>query len=302
MSEDFQKTTPRFCGNCGKKLLEGATFCAYCGSQVPPVDSTGIVSSKLSPDYAPIPPSVSDRVSPAYPTPYGPPVIRTESPLPFVQHFQGVLISPQTEMPRVVKRPNIGQPFLIVLIVGIIAGAALFVLNSKYTIEFSDTFMESFGLSGMEGFDMGEYMQFFMMFSAFFTPFGFFVSWIIASGVLWILHALISSQVPSHERNFKTMATVIGWSYLPRIFNELIRLALYFVFVQPSRLIIDDILDFGLMSSPVGVVGDLLFFIDIIFLIWGVALVYFAAKSIDAEGNHAIIIGIIYAVFSFFFG
>ncbi len=302
MSDDFQKTTPRFCGNCGQKLLEGATFCAHCGSQVPPVDSTGIVSTKPSSGYTPIPPAVTDRVSPGYPTSYGPPRIKTEPPLPFTQHFQGVLISPQVEMPRIAKRPNIGQPFLIVIIVGIIAGVTLFVLNSKINIQFSDTFMESFGLSGMEGFDMGEYMQFFMMLTAFFTPFGFIVSWVIASAVLWILHAIISSQVPSHERNFKTMATVIGWSFLPRIFNELIRLVAYFIFIQPSTLIIDDILDFSLMSAPVGIIGDMFFFVDIFFLIWGVALVYFAAKSIDPEGNHAIIIGIIYAIFSFLFG
>ena len=118
MSDDFQKTTPRFCGNCGQKLLEGATFCAYCGSQVPPVDSTGIVSSKPSSGYTPIPPSVSDRVSPAYPTPYGPPKIKTEPPLPFTQHFQGVLLSPQLEMPRILKRPNLKHPFFIVLIAG----------------------------------------------------------------------------------------------------------------------------------------------------------------------------------------
>ena len=267
MSNDFQKTTPRFCGNCGQKLLEGATFCAYCGSQVPPVDSTGIVSSKPSSGFTPIPPSVSDRVSPAYPTPYEPPRIKTEPPLPFTQHFQGVLISPQIEMPRVAKRPNIGQPFLIVLIVGIIAGATLFVLNSKIDIQFSETFMESFGLSGIEGFDIGEYMQFFMMLTAFFTPFGFLVSWIIASIVIWILHAIISSKVPSHERNFRTMATVIGWSYLPKIFLELIRLVAYFIFIQPSTLIIDDILDLSLMSAPVGIIGDMMFFVDIFFLI-----------------------------------
>jgi hypothetical protein len=56
------------------------------------------------------------------------------------------------------------------------------------------------------------------------------------------------------------------------------------------------------MSAPLGIIGDLFFFVDIFFLIWSVVLVYFAVKSIDPEGNHAVIIGIIYAIFSFLFG
>lgn len=301
MSKDIPETAPKFCGNCGQKLLGGATFCAYCGTPVPTIDSTGVVRAKPSSPHTSIPPTVSDRGTPTYPPSYRSEKIVREPALPFTQHFQGVLMSPQLEMPRIVKRPNLSQPFLIVLIAGIVSGLALYVLTLKTTIEFSSSFFESLGLSGMD-IEMEEYMQFLTILSAFFTPFGFFITWLVGSIVLWILHAIFSSRVPSHERNFKTMMSIVGWSFLPRIFNELVRLAAFALFIEPSTIIINDILDFSAMSTPLGIVGDILFFIDIIFLIWGIVLVYFAVKSIDPEGSHAVIIAIIYAVILFFLG
>ncbi|MFX1282227.1 MAG: YIP1 family protein [Promethearchaeota archaeon] len=301
MSNDGSETTPKFCGNCGQKLLGGATFCAYCGTPVPTVDSTGVVSTKPSSPYTAIPPTVSDRGTPTYPPSYRPERIVREPPLPFAQHFQGVLMSPKLEMPRIVKRPNLGQPFIIVLIAGIISGLALYVLTLRTPIEFSEGFFESLGISGMD-IDMDEYMQFLMIVSVFFTPFGFFITWLIGSFVLWILQAIFSSQVPSHERNFKTMMSIVGWSFLPRIFSELLRLAAFALFIQPTTITINDIFDFTALSAPIGIVGDILFFTDIIFLIWGIVLVYFAVKSIDPEGSHAVIIAIIYAVILFIVG
>lgn len=309
MSYDDPKTTPRFCGNCGQKLLEGATFCAYCGTPVPTIDSTGVDSSKPSPPYTSTPPTVSDRGAPAYPPSYSPgrPTaygdhlhIVKEQALPFFQHFQGALISPQLEMPRIAKRPNLRQPFLIVLIVGIIAGLASFILYSKSTIEFTPAFYDSLGF-GMDG-DMTEIVDLMNMITAFSTPFGFLFSWVIMSIILFILQAIISSQVPSHERSFKTTMTIVGWSFLPRIFSELIRLIAFTLFVEPSTHTVNDIFDLTLISAPLGLIGDMLFFMEIIFLIWGVVLIYFAVKSIDPEGSHAIIIGILYAVISFFIG
>ena len=299
MSKDVPETTPKFCGNCGQKLLGGATFCAYCGTPVPTIDSTEVVSSKPSSPYPSLPPTASDRGVPAYPPSYRPERITREPALPFAQHFQGVLMSPQLEMPRIVKRPNLSQPFLIVLIAGIISGIALYVLTLKTTIEFSPGFFESFGLSGAD-INMEEYMQFFMMLTAFFTPFSFLISWVIGSVVLWILQAIFSSQIPSHERSFKTMMSIVGWSFLPKIFSELIRLTVFAFIVEPSIVTINDIFDFAAINAPLGVIGDIFFFADIIFLIWGAILVYFAVKSIDPEGSHAVIITIIYAVILFF--
>ncbi|MFX0014191.1 MAG: YIP1 family protein [Promethearchaeota archaeon] len=298
MSNNSPKGSPKFCGNCGQKLLGGATFCAYCGTPVPTVDPTGVVSSKPPSSYPSI---VRDRGTPSYPDSYRPERITAEHPSPFFQHFQGVLISPQQEMARIVKRPNLGQPFLVVLIAGIISGIALFVLSSKSTIEFTQAFYDSLGFSGMD-ISMEEVVEVMTIFTAFFAPLGFIISWLIGSVILWILLSIISSQVPSHERNFKTIATIIGWSFLPRIFSELIRLILFSLFTEPTTYVVNDIFDLSSMSTPLGITGDILFFIEMGILIWGVVLIYFAAKSLDPEGSHAVIIGIIYAVVMFFLG
>ncbi|MHA2243630.1 MAG: zinc ribbon domain-containing protein [Candidatus Hodarchaeales archaeon] len=301
MSNEVPKITPKFCGNCGQKLLEGATFCAYCGTPAPAVGTTGEISSKPSSPYIPTSPPFSGRGAPAYQAPYRHEKTMLEPDLPFVQHFQGVLISPQMEMPRIARRPNLSHSFLMVIITGIIAGVAMFILNEKTTIIYSDTFYESLGITGMN-IDMEEYMEFMKIFLAFSAPIGFFISWFIGSIVLWIVQAIFSSQVPSHERNFKTMATIVGWSFLPRIFNELVRLAAFTFLVGPSTLEVNDIIDLAAVSAPLGMVGDILFFAEIIFLAWAVVLIYFAAKTIDPEGSHAVIIGIIYAVILFFIG
>ncbi len=305
MSDDFQKTTPRFCGNCGQKLLEGATFCAYCGSQVPPVDSTGIVSTKPSSGYTPIPPAVTDRVSPAYPTPYGPPRIKTEPPLPFAQHFQGVLMSPQVEMPRILKRPNLKQPLLIVLIAGILAGIATIILYSRldFSPEFIEDMFSSVGYSSdmFEDIDMDfrSIVQFSLMLGGLFIPVFYIIGWLIVNTlILWGLHAIISSNVPSHERNFRIMATITGWSYLPRIFEELINLALVVIFVPQTEIssmadltAIESFGSTGGLSLILLAISLLTLFIS---LIWGSFLVYFASKTIDPKESHAAIIVIIY--------
>ncbi|UCG03020.1 MAG: zinc ribbon domain-containing protein [Candidatus Heimdallarchaeota archaeon] len=301
MSYDSPKTTPRFCGNCGQKLLEGATFCAYCGTQVPAIDSTGIPSSRPSTPSTSIPPTVTDRGVQAYQASYRPDRMITEPPLPFTQHFQGVLISPQLEMPRIAKRPNLKQPFLVVLIVGIIAGISSFLLFSKVTFspQFAEDFIQSMGYSSdlIEGFDIESLMQTSLMMGAFVSPLGYIINWIIINSiVLWILHAIFSSQVPSQERNFKIMATIAGWSFLPLVFDELIYLLFVILFVPATT--VNSFAELTALETfgSVGGMGIFLLFISLIFQIWSAILVYFASKSIDAKGYHAAIIAVLYAI------
>jgi hypothetical protein len=310
MSYDNPKTAPRFCGNCGQKLLEGATFCAYCGTPVPDIDSTGVTSAKPYTQFTSTPSTVTDRGIPAYQAPYRPERIVKEPPLPFTQHFQGVLLSPQLEMPRIAKQPNLKQPFLVVLIVGIIAGIASVTLFSKvsFSPEFTEDFFQSIGYSTdlIEGFEMESLMQTSLMMGAFISPVGYIINWIIINSIiLWILHTLISSQVPSQERNFRIMATIAGWSFLPLIFDELVYL-LFVVFFVPATTV-NNMAELTALETlgSVGGIGIILLIISFIFQIWSAILVYFASKSIDAEGYHAIIIAILYAIvpyiFSYFF-
>ncbi len=305
MSYDVPKTTPRFCGNCGQKLLEGATFCAYCGTPVPTIDSTGVASLKPSTQYTPVPPTVTDEGAPPYPASYRAERLTKEPPSPFIQHFQGVLISPKEEMPQITKRPNLKQPFLVVLIVGIIAGIATVILYSKlvFTQEFIDEMFSSVGYSAdvIEGMDMQSLAQFSFMLGGLFLPVMYIIGWIIINtSILWGLHAIISSQVPSHDRNFKLMATITGWAYLPRILEELVNAALVAIFVPQTEVssmsdlvAIESFESLGEFGFILSLVSMLIFFIS---LIWGSILVYFASKVIDPEGSHAIVIVVLYSI------
>lgn len=305
MSSGNPKTTPKFCGSCGQKLLEGATFCAYCGTPVPPIDSTGVMSTKPSSQFTSTPSTVTDRGVPAYQVPYRPERIVTEPPLPFIQNFRGVLISPQLEMPLIVKRPNLKQPLLIVLIVGILAGLATVLLYLKldFTEEFIAEMFSSVGYSSdmFEGMDMQGLIQTSFMMSGLFIPVMYIIGWIIVNTfILWGLHAIISSDVPSHERNFKLMATVTGWAYLPRILEELINLALVAIFIPQTEVssmdelvLIESFESLGEIGFLFSLVTIVVFFIS---LVWGGLLVYFASKAIDPEGSHAVVIVIIYSI------
>ncbi|MFX1506166.1 MAG: YIP1 family protein [Promethearchaeota archaeon] len=305
MSFDDPKMAPKFCGNCGQKLLGGATFCAYCGTQVPTTDSTTVISAKPSTQFTSMPSTRTDRGIPAYQAPYRPERIVTEPPLPFIQHFQGVLLSPQLEMPRIAKRPNLKQPFLVVLIVGIIAAAASFLLFSKVTFspEFTEDFFRGMGYSSdlIEGIEMESLMQTSLMLGAFISPVGYIVNWIIINSIiLWILHALISSKIPSHERNFRIMATIAGWSFLPLIFDELIYL-ISIVLIPATT--VNSMAELTALETlgPVGGAGLILLVVSLVFQIWSAVLVYFASKSIDAEGYHAVIIAVLYAIVPYIF-
>ena len=303
MSNEGTRTTPKFCGNCGQKLLEGATFCAYCGSPVPSVDSAGVVSSKPPSSYNSIQPSVSSRGAPAYQAPYRPERIRAEPVLPFIQHFQGVLISPQLEMPQIVERPNFRQPLFLVLIAGILAGITILITYSKVTPDFTDEFIRSVGYTSdmSEFLDLDTLMQMSLMIG---EPLGFLVSWIIIDTfVLWGLHAVISSEVPSYKRNYKIMATITGWSFLPRIFEQIVNIILVILFVPPSTITINSMSDLAVLDA-LGLPDEIAlisFLFGLVIQLWSVVIVYFAVKSIDPIGSHAIMIVIAYALLPYVF-
>lgn len=307
MSKDSPSTSQKFCGSCGKELLEGATFCAYCGAPVPTLPSSPIISSKPS-DKIIYTPTPVGKGYPSYPSPYPPQQILIEPPFPFFQHFQGVLLSPQNEMPQIVKRPNLRQPLLVVFLAGVLSGIALFIVMSRVLprIEFTDEFYASFGVSSemLEGFDVNEFMRTTLMLSALFSPLEFLINWIISSLILWIILVIIGSHIPSYERNFKTSATIVGWSFLPRIFEEVINIIYNSVFVPipSSTVIISNMTDFTAITaaSSSEVFSLLLFVINLLFLIWSAVLIYFAIKSLNLEGSRAVIAVIIYTLVGYF--
>ncbi|NHJ01931.1 MAG: zinc ribbon domain-containing protein [Candidatus Heimdallarchaeota archaeon] len=297
LNSHFQ--SPRYCGNCGKEILQNATFCAYCGEKVPQIDSQGVIKTPSS-SY-----SDSSRISTipydsgrSFPYQYGD---RREPPLPFLQHFRGVITAPQKEMAEIAKRPNLGQPIILIVIVGLIGGFASYILFSKMNITFSSAFFESMGMDPSGPLDpstLADIMQFSLLLGAFTAPLNFLFEWIINSLILWGLFAIISSSIPSYQRNFKTAATIIGWTYLPSIIEEIFNLAYYAFFIEPMTLTVNSSADLIAIDTigTSGETGIIFFVLGIIFHLLGVILIYFAAKAIDNQGSHAIFIALIYAI------
>lgn len=305
MSYDPPTSSPQFCGNCGQKLLKGATFCAYCGTPVPSAETPGAVTPKSPSEYSTMPPTVPPGTHPAYPPTYRPGYQMTEPPLPFLQHFQGVLLSPRLEMSRIAKRPGLKQPLVIVLISGILASIATIILFSRidFTPEFIDDMFSSLGYSSDMFDDLDMDMQSFIritfMLNGIFMPLSYLIAWIIVNTfILWILHAIISPEVSSHERNFKIIATITGWAFLPRVFEELINVFLVVFFIPQTEVsnmsdltAIESFESAGELSPILLIISLLIIFIS---LIWSCLLVYFGSKTIDPEGSHAVVIIILY--------
>ncbi|MFX0183893.1 MAG: YIP1 family protein [Candidatus Hodarchaeota archaeon] len=306
MSKDIPSTSPKFCGSCGKELLEGATFCAYCGAPVPSLKTPPTPILKPSDTIISQPPV--GRGYPTYPSTYPSQKILVEPPFPFFQHFQGVLLSPQNEMPQIVKRPNLRQPLLVVFIAGILSGVALYIVMSRVLpyIEFTNEFYSSFGVSSemLGGFDVDEFMRTTMMLSALFSPLEFLFNWLIGSLILWIILAIVGSQIPSYERNFRTSATIVGWSFLPRIFEEVINIVYnyFFVPIPSSTVTISNMTEFTAITtaSSSEAFSLLLVVLGLIFLIWSAILIYFAVKSFNLEGSRAVIAVVLYMIVSYF--
>ena len=93
MDENINQSDLKFCGNCGKPLLTNAMFCAYCGAQIPEIETMNLPYKELHE--------------------FEPSISRIEPLRPFLQNFRGILLSPTKEIPQIITRPNLTQPIII---------------------------------------------------------------------------------------------------------------------------------------------------------------------------------------------
>lgn len=301
MNDNLPPDSPIFCGSCGQKLLEGATFCAFCGTRVQTMTSPSASTQKTPPEYTRL---TTPRPS-SYPPQYSIDQVTSEPPLPFLQHFRGVLLQPNEEMPRVTKRPNLGQPFLIIIINGLLAGIALFILFSKVTITFSAEFYNSLGFpqDALGEINIEDYMELTFMLSALLTPIDMLINWLISSFILWGILSLLASDVPSSMRKFRVTMTISGWASLPQIVGGILDIGNNLIFVSRSTVIVNSIADTAAIAAtgtdtPIGLIVLL---VNFLLLFWSALLAYFAIKSLKSEGSQAVIITAIYTVVLFFF-
>jgi hypothetical protein len=283
MAKSTESASPKYCGSCGKELLPGADFCAYCGAQVPKLGSQSQPLASTAPYY------MTPRAS----------MGSTEPPLPFVKHFQGVLITPHEEMPKIAERPNYRQPLVLNLLVGILAGIAMAVFLSKASMTFHPEFfqsLEEMGLPLTPNFDFESYILFSFFIGTFFGPILF---WLMNSVILYLILSIFGGpSTPSTPRNFKTTATITGWASIPQIVGEIFNIFSNLIFIPETSFEFRAFGDIQNITVPVvsGPIEWVSLALEIGLLIWGVLLVYWALKSMFPEGNQPAIIAIGYIV------
>jgi len=298
-TNEYNSGKPRFCGNCGKELIEGATFCAYCGHPVPDLSKpSGLGQTEMkSKTY-----DVLTTVQP-YRSQYHGHVLQKEPPLPFSEHLKGVITSPKQEMPEIAKRPNLKQPFIIVLIVGLISGIGIMILFSKITINLTDEYLRSLGIpsGAISQSELESMMEMVTLMSAFFAPIGLLINWFIDGVILWILHAILASRLPPESKSFKKMLTIIGWSFLPKSIEGILSIFYNMIFISPQTITVNSNADLEAMTlvMSTGLLSMILMIINLVVFVYGIILIYFAIKPTESQGANPLAIVIVYLLISF---
>ena len=143
MTDSNGKNVVKFCGNCGKKLIEQASFCAYCGfsigirkSEQNQTQEIGYTSETFRDQTF----SISHEKPGVPTTPY---LEKKIQPRPFFTNFRGAILTPKSDLPLIANIPNISQPLILNLIIGFLSGLAMFVMLTKVKITFSSAFFDS---------------------------------------------------------------------------------------------------------------------------------------------------------------
>jgi hypothetical protein len=269
----------RYCGNCGKALIANATFCAYCGAPIP---KTGdLFPSQGSTPYIVI---KTPEITPRH---------------PFLDNFRGAIFTPKIKMPQIASSPNYSQPLLVNLIVGFLTVIGLMIFFSKYEIIFSESF---FTFLPTNETDITEYMDLYKVLLPISSPISTLINWLILSLLLWLLHAIFASDLNSNARNYKTMATIVGWAQIPMIINQVITIIYnQFLLSSGGQVVFRSIGEMEI-SAPGGgadvLFDTLLLGIEILLILWSLVLIYYAIKSLGSFKSNPIVICAIYGVLS----
>ncbi len=266
-----------YCGECGKKLIANATFCAYCGAPIPKIGG-------FIPPQANIPYTITNtrEVSP---------------PQPFLSNFLNVISTPKEKMPGIASSPNLSQPLLVNIIIGILAFIAMSILIYNSTVSLDASLLT---LIPSDELSVQEFTDLFKISIPFSAPIVILLNWLILSLILWILHAFFASDLSSYDRDFKTMATIVGWAQIPNIFHQLVTIVVHYFVLSPGGEI--NIGSFGQMeiTPPAGssdiLSRTILYGSGILFIFWSLVLIYYGIKSLGSDKANPVTICSIYGV------
>ena len=303
MTDFNENNVIKFCGNCGKKLIENASFCAYCGFSI----DMGIQKQGQTQKIANLtePSKVHD-----YPVthqgpgvPYTPYVKEKIVPRPFFTNFRGAILTPKTDLPLIAAKPNLFQPLILNLIIGILSSVAMVVLFSKMSITISPAFYDSLpsDIYPVE-FDVNLLNRIMTISVMIFSPLVALAQWLIYSFILWILFSIFGSDIESYNRNFRKMATITGWAQIPMILHQVMAILTTTLFMNDGTIeyqsLTETIITGGEFPLSISLVQQ---GIQILLLVWSVVIIYYGIKSLGSLRTNPTTISVIYGVIVFVF-
>jgi hypothetical protein len=276
---DNTRSSPaiNYCGSCGKKLLSNASFCAYCGAQVPKIE------------VAHTPYTVIERPFEG--------VTQVSPPATFLEHFRGVVLSPKEEFSRIVSNPRFSHAFYLNILIGILSAFSMMLFLSKIEIVFSDTFMEIFPPDS----DISIFREYFSILLILFSPLLSLLGWILSGFVLWILLSISASDLRPDKRNYRIVATIVGWSLYPMILLQLGTIAYHAFLLPGGEMLIQTMTTTEIIYSS-GIsetYSFLLAGLDIFLQIWSISLVYLSIKSLGPTRSNPFLICAVYGILIF---
>ncbi len=294
----------KYCGNCGKKLMENAVFCAYCGFSLEkgkPEEGQNYKSAEYS-----IP--ANDQEYPITHqeprVPFSPYQKERIQPRAFLVNFQGAIVSPKTDLHLIASIPNLRQPLILNIIIGLLSGVAMLVMQSKMKITFTSAFIDSLTNDlNQANFDINEFKQILAILTPIAAPILTLIMWLFYTSILWFLFSIFASDIVSSDRIYKKIATITGWAQIPMILQQITSILMYFFFLTDGEIVYQSMTEINIISGgeiPL-VINLLLQGIQIFLLLWSVLLVYYGIKSIGSMKTNPATISMVYGIIIFIF-
>jgi hypothetical protein len=156
----------------------------------------------------------------------------------------------------------------------------------------------------MEDLNPSEFVSLFNQLMLLFTPIAQILNWLLYSLVLWILVALLASDIVPRRRNFRTIASIAGWGQLPILFQQLVMIGYNLLLLPRGEIIFHSVFEIEARvletTSLIEIFDYILLGIEFFTLLWSIFLIYYAVKSLGSMKSNTSLICIVYAVIIFF--
>ena len=301
MSDLNENNVIKYCGNCGKNLIENASFCAYCGSSIEIKKQKEPQTLKTADFNIPTNGQGHSVTHQRPGVPYTPYIKERIQPRPFLTNFKGAILTPKIDLPLIAAKPNLSQPLILNMIIGLLSSVAMVIMLSKMKITLSPTFFDSLTTDlDPSVFNINDLEQMLAISTPIFAPLETLFRWLLYSIILWVLFSIFASDIASPDRNFRKMATITGWAQIPMILQQITSILLYSFFLTDGEIVYQSMTEIRIVTGgDLELLNILLLGIQTLLLLWSVLLIYYAIKSVGSMKTSPATISMIYGIVMF---